>query len=337
MRLLVATPLYPPEPGGPATYVKLIEEGLPAHSIEVEVVKFSDVRHLPHVIRHVAYMWHILTKGKRVDVLYALDVLSVGWPVFFANLMLRKPLVVKMVGDHVWEQGAQRFGIKDTLDDFPRFSFSWHPYLWFLRALQFIVSKAATKIIVPSEYLKRIVMTWGIAKEKIVVIYNGISLPSDIPTYTKKPGEFLIVSAGRRVPWKGFDAIERVAATHDTWKVFIASGLSREETLGHIRAADVFVLNSTYEGLSHVLIEAMTLGTPVVVTRAGGNTELVTDKETGLVIPARDDAALTDALEEVAGHPDEAKARALAGKTRVEDFSVPRMLEATASLLTTTL
>jgi glycosyltransferase involved in cell wall biosynthesis len=136
------------------------------------------------------------------------------------------------------------------------------------------------------------------------------------------------------VPWKGFEAIERVVKLHDdNWAVHIASGVSREEALGWIQAADVFVLNSSYEGFPHVLVEAMTLGTPVVVTRAGGNTALVTHGETGLLVPPGDDAALEAALMNVANDPDSAQERARAAQKRMQDFSLQHMLDVTAGFL----
>src|SRR5262249_34845362 len=153
----IATPLYPPELGGPATYASILMELLPREGVTPVLVKFSDVRHLPKILRHLAYTWRVLRAGKNADALLALDPVSVGWPVLVANMLLRKPLVVKVVGDHVWEQGSQRFGITGPLDTFPRFSPRWHPYLWLLRALQLIVVHNARVVIVPSAYLKSIV------------------------------------------------------------------------------------------------------------------------------------------------------------------------------------
>lgn len=333
MKVVIATPLYPPEIGGPATYAKLLCEGLPQRGIEVELVKFSDVRHLPNAIRQIVYCWKLFSRTYHADLILALDAVSVGWPAYFANLFLHKKFVVKIVGDHIWEQGKQRFGIADNLDTFPRFSWRWHPYLWFLRMLQFRVARSATRVIVPSEYLKKVVMAWGVPEERISVIYNSTDLPAHIPTPDRKENEFLIVSAGRRVPWKGFEAIEQVARKHNNWRVFIASGLPRTEALGWMRAADVFVLNSRYEGFPHALIEAMMLGTPVIATRTGGNTELIEDGRTGILISPDDDAALDRTLATVASDPDAAHARARAAQERAREFSIPRMIEATAALL----
>lgn len=332
MKLVIATPLYPPEIGGPATYAKLLEEGLPGKDIEVELVKFSEVRHLPKLIRHYAYYRRVLKAARLADAVLALDPVSVGLPAMKAAQKARKPFVVKIVGDYAWEQGQQRCGVTETLDAFV----THEQKSFFVRRLQKIqtyVAKSAAKIVVPSEYLKGIVAAWGIPKEKIFVIYNGIEIPEHLPEQHKKEGEFLIVSAGRRVPWKGFEAIERVAKVHSNWRVCIASGLPRIGVLAQIKAADVFVLNSLYEGLSHVLIEAMTLGTPVIATNAGGNATLVVDGETGLLIPPGDDTALEQALISVAQNPVRARERALAAHMRMKDFSVSHMLNATSELM----
>jgi len=342
MKVVIATPLYPPEIGGPATYVKELEEGLPSYGIDVIVVKFSDVRRWPKLLRHYLYYRKILAVANNADAILALDPVSVGLPAMKASKALKKPFVVKIAGDYAWEQGVQRFGVKQNLDDFVK---TEQPSL-FVRKLQAVEARAAaaaTRVIVPSEYLKGIVTEWrspsqgfggpSIQPEKIKVIYNGIELPSHIPTYQKNDGEFLIVSAGRRVPWKGFEAIENVARKHKNWRVFIASGLARAETLGWIKTADVFVLNSQYEGLSHALIEAMSLGTPVVATDVGGNPELIRDGETGLLIPAGDDEALRIALARIAEDPVDAHEKAMAAQEHIRHFSVTAMIDATAKLL----
>src|SRR3990167_6273753 len=118
MKLLIATPLYPPEIGGPATYAKLLLEGLPKKGIEVDLVKFSDVRHLPKIIRHFVYYRRVLKAARSADVVLALDPVSVGLPAMKAAKKADKPFVVKIVGDYAWEQGQQRFGITQNLDEF---------------------------------------------------------------------------------------------------------------------------------------------------------------------------------------------------------------------------
>ena len=333
MKLVIATPLYPPEPGGPATYAKLLEEGLPGKGIEVTLVKFSEVRHLPRLMRHFAYLSRVRRALKGADAVLALDPVSTGLPACLAAWSLRKPFVVKVVGDYAWEQGRQRFGITATLDEFVRERRV--PFLVrFLRKVQAGVANYARVVIVPSEYLKGIVSAWGISEKKIVVIHNGIELPKQVPE-PGRPEGFFVVSSGRRVPWKGFEGIERVVARESGWICRIVSGVSHEEALGWARVADVFVLNSTYEGLAHALIEAMMLGTPVVATAVGGNPELVEDGVTGLLVPAGDDDALHAALKRIADDPAAAHKRAKVARERMQSFSVEAMLDTTATLLKT--
>jgi len=332
MKIVIATPLYPPEIGGPATYAKLLYEGLPEKGIEVELIKFSSVKYLPKFLRHYVYYRHVLRSARSADVILALDPVSVGLPAMYAAKKAEKPYIVKIVGDYAWEQGQQRFGVTQNLDEFVKIKNVPFP-VRVLRRIQTCVARSATHVIVPSEYLKDIVTAWGIQKEKIHVIYNGIELPALIPTHQKDDGEYLIVSGGRRVSWKGFEAIERVAQGHTNWRVFIASGLPRGEVLGWIKAADVFVLNSHYEGLSHMLIEAMMLGTPVIATNTGGNKTLIMHEKTGLLIPPGDDASLREALTIVAHNPGAARERAFAAQKCMDNFSLSRMLDGTAQLL----
>ncbi len=332
MRLVIATPLYPPEIGGPATYSKILENGLPAHGIEVELIKFSEVRHLPKLVRHYAYYRRIVKAARHADAVLALDPVSVGLPAMYAARRAGKSFVVKVVGDYAWEQGTQRFGITQSLDDFVQEKAV--PFaVRVLRWIQTKVALAADRVIVPSDYLKGVVAAWGISEKKIWRIYNGIAIPAHLPAHQKKEGEFLIVSSGRRVPWKGFDAIERVAKQHANWRVFIASGLPRDEALGWVKAADVFVLNSLYEGFPHALVEAMTLGTPVIATNIGGNRELVTQGETGLLVSPGADDSLLSALVTVATKPGAAQEPSLVAQKRMDQFALPHMLQSTARLL----
>ncbi len=328
MRLVLATPLYPPEIGGPATYAKALVEGLPARGIEVELVKFSDVRRWPRFMRHVVYERRLVERLRTADAVLALDPVSTGLPAMRAARAFGKPFFLKIVGDYAWEQGRQRFGVRQTLDEFvetPQRS----PFVRVMQRTQVGVAVAATKIIVPSQYLKKIVTAWGIPEGKIEVIHNGIELPEELPSIPRPDG-FLVVSSGRRVPWKNFEGIERAVAREPEWHLHVASGVVREEALAWTKAADAYVLNSTYEGLPHALIEAMLLGTPVVATAAGGNTELVTDGVTGLLVPVGDDDALHEALRKIQDDPEGARARAAQGRARMAGFSIAAMLDATA-------
>jgi glycosyltransferase involved in cell wall biosynthesis len=66
---------------------------------------------------------------------------------------------------------------------------------------------------------------------------------------------------------------------------------------------DVFTLPSLHEGLSIALLEAMALGTPVVVTSVGGNPEVISHGVDGLLVPPRDPEALAGRIVELLRDP----------------------------------
>jgi glycosyltransferase involved in cell wall biosynthesis len=327
IRILVATGLYPPESGGPATYTKLLEEALPEHGFEVSVLAFRTVRHLPPGVRHVAYFWKCYLRARRADIVFAQDTVSVGLPAALAAKLAAKKFVVRVPGDYAWEQGKQRFGVREDLDDFQHKQYGF--FVGLLRAIQRFVVRSATKVIAPSKYLQSIVAQWG---TNSTVVYNGIELSVSAEIPNQRPEGFLVVSMGRRVPWKGFEALERVC-TKNNWQLFIAENLPRAQALGWVQSADVFVLNSTYEGLSHALLEVMALGTPIVATNVGGNPELLED--TGVLVPPNSDQALEDAIRRVQEDPAAARARAERAQSRVKEFAVDKTVARLAELLKT--
>jgi glycosyltransferase involved in cell wall biosynthesis len=85
---------------------------------------------------------------------------------------------------------------------------------------------------------------------------------------------------------------------------------------------DVFALPSLYEGLSIALVEALAVGTPAVVARSGGVTEVVTHGVNGIVVPPRDSVALADAIVSVLADPSLRQRLVKAGRKRAEDFDI---------------
>jgi len=85
---------------------------------------------------------------------------------------------------------------------------------------------------------------------------------------------------------------------------------------------DLFALPPIHEGLSIALIEALSVGTPAVVTRAGGVAEVVTDGVNAIVVAPRDSAALGEAMLTVLKDPALQQRLSKAGKVRAADFDI---------------
>jgi glycosyltransferase involved in cell wall biosynthesis len=115
--------------------------------------------------------------------------------------------------------------------------------------------------------------------------------------------------------------------------VFLLGDVEHGKLMEYIRAADCFVLNTGYEGLSHQLLEVLAVGTPIVTTNVGGNPKLITDGETGLLVPYDDHDALLQGIDHILREPVFAQHITEAGKAFVASFTVERMVNSTLSVL----
>lgn len=364
---MVTTGLFPPEIGGPATYSKFLEQDLPRFGVSVDVLAFRAVRRYPVGVRHILFFFKVISRGRHADVLYAQDTLSVGLPTALANIFLRKKFILRVPGDHVWEQGTRRFGLSLPLENMPLFSWEWHPYLALMRILQQWVVGQAVVVVVPSKYMVRIVKKWRIDPKKVHLIYNGVEEIKETGNKTVLRGLLnfrgkLLISIGRLVPWKGFrelitvmpklkqrfpniklliigggpdlSLLEKKAETLQLSDDIIFAGeVERDVLIRYIRASDVFVLNSRYEGLSHQILEVMAVGVPVVATDVGGNPEIIEHAKNGYLVKPD---ALPDIEKRVSELLVDVPLRlriTAAAKRTVKHFSNARMVSETASLI----
>jgi glycosyltransferase involved in cell wall biosynthesis len=334
MEILITTGIFPPDIGGPATYVPTIAKALAERGHQVTVLTTSEPENLqwddsiyPFFVSRInrrQKIWlrslkcvaEILRLGRAADVIYAN---GIYFEAAIASKFLRKPLVMKIVGDEAWERSVRRGWTKDNFEDFQQRCQSWQAEL--LKRHRSWVVRQANKVIVPSQYLGNWVVKWGVPAEKIAVIYNAVEIsdkvePLSIPLKTPVKA----VTVGRLVPWKQVDGLiealreipelglvvvgdgperprlERIAQELGvSGRVYFAGQRSKRETLSLMEACDLFVLNSTYEGLPHTVLEAMALGLPVIATALGGTPEVVRDGETGVLVHS-ENKALEEAL-----------------------------------------
>ena len=355
MKITLAAGLYPPEMGGPATYAAMLESELPDRGITINTVPFGWVRHYPKIIRYCVYAWKLWQASKDTNVIYALDPISVGLPALLISRLRRQPFVIRLGGDYAWEQGRVRFGVTDMLDDFLENKKDWPLPVKVLAWLQSFVVSRANRVVAPSKYLKGVIQKWGVQPDKIQVIYSALyplevtGLRDDLRVqlnYTNPT----IVSVGRLVPWKGFRilievvaelrkdypeislvivgdgndkaVLEAQVAKNDLHSCVRFTGRLSKAALGAtIRAADVFVLNTAYEGLAHQLIEVMDIGTPIVTTKAGGNPELITDGVNGFLVEYNNKLELKEAIARVLNHPESRERMTQSARLRSKEFN----------------
>lgn len=99
-------------------------------------------------------------------------------------------------------------------------------------------------------------------------------------------------------------------------------------------AFDAFVLPSLWEGLPNALLEAMSLGLPVIASRVDGVEDVLTDGHDGLLVTPGDPGALAAALARARAHPSEAHRWGEAARQTIASrFSLPRMISAWSEAL----
>jgi glycosyltransferase involved in cell wall biosynthesis len=313
MRIVIASGIYPPDIGGPATYSQLIAREFIKCGIGVKVICYSDKKYGPGdknekfkiirikrnknaLLRYFVYFLHLFKASLNTDVIYAQGSLSAGFPAMWVSKILGKKFVIKIVGDYAWEQGVNQFRIKDLIEEFQNKKYCGKVER--IRQIQKKVCKNANKIIVPSEFLKKIVKGWGINENKIEMIYNAFSKPEKIKS-VKLDGD-VIISGGRLEPWKGMDTLKQImpdlSKENPGFKLIIASKLSHSELMGYLKASKIFVLNTGYEGLSHIILEAIACGLPVITTNVGGNPEVIQNEYNGLLVEYNNKEQIKNAI-----------------------------------------
>lgn len=205
------------------------------------------------------------------------------------------------------------------------------------------------------------------AADKVQVIFNGVDLerfrpaapdPSLRGTLGIPPGGPVVTYVGRLEHGKGPDVfLEAAGRVHaddrGIWFLVAGDGPMRPALEARARAAglpvvfagrrrdllpilhltSVLVVPSRQEAFGRVLIEAMAADVPVVATRVGGIPEVVTDGQTGLLVPPGDPAALSAALLATLRQAETTRARVRAAAAAVRArFSLAEHAERVAAL-----
>lgn len=207
--------------------------------------------------------------------------------------------------------------------------------------LVYVAAHVADVITLVSESEKREVTAHfterSAIRNKLKVIYNGTQ--DRLREYPpEKQSVFTFGVVGRLVIDKGInEAIEAFEAVHtqypDTQLLLIGSGPHetdfkrkasgnpaiiftghQADPLALMAKLDVFMQPTYHEGFSVSLVEACMMQLPIIATRVGGNSEIIRDKQTGLLIRAKNSDELATAMKIL--YTDTKLARQLSGAAR---------------------
>ncbi len=262
---------------------------------------------LGHALRLARYF-----ERERPDIVFA-NLASAEYAAFFAaRLVSSPPPIVPIL------RGADEPGAKST------------------RRRRLLFPTAARLVAVSRGVSENIAAIVDVPPEVgIVTIYNPAFAPEiarhaeaapDHPWF-RDGGPPVVLGVGRLTPQKDFptlvEAFRRVTAEHPCRLLILGEGFGRAELESRIRAlgledrvslpgwadnpwafmarAALFVLSSRYEGLSNVLVEALTCGCPAVSTDCAGSLEILEDPD--LLAPMGDPERLAKAMLRALAHP----------------------------------
>ena len=322
MKILITVGIFPPDIGGPASFVPKIAELYSNSGHDVTVICLTDrkqtdnlnfkvvriLRNQNLLIRWIKTVSQIIRQGYNADLLF---VNGLPMESYIANIFIRKKLIRKIVGDWAWERGMNKKIIDESFDEFQNNKHNLH-----LEIAKFSRGWTATKadlIITPSNHLKNVVKGWGVKENSIKVIYNGTKLKNKPDPIDDQPYDYIkFITVGRLAPWKNIDII--IEALSDYKKTnqnfifyIIGSGpeeiklkklvndldlenfvtftgqLQKDDLNYYLQKSDIYIQASSYEGLPHVILEAMSHSLSIISTPIGGTNEIIQDGKNGWV------------------------------------------------------
>ena len=320
MKILITVGIFPPDIGGPATFVpQLVNYLQNEHNYEIDILTLSESknlkikdelfvnridRNLPLIFRWLSTILTIYKLGKNKDLIF---VNGLGTETTIANIFLKKKIIRKIVGDPVWERAYNKAQTSENFDDFQVKDYGIS--ISFQKKIRNLSIKNSDIIITPSQHLKNFVINLGY-KNKIEIINNGVNIPKKTEKIFKHD-QVSITILSRLVAHKNIEKVieaisdlnnpliklnivgegpempqlKMISLKSDSKENIVFHGKLNREEINHIFLnSDIFVQASNYEGLPHSLLEAMSFGIPVLCTPVGECIEILANEDRGYML-----------------------------------------------------
>ena len=369
MNVLVVSGIWPPDVGGPASHAPHVAAFLAGRGHHVEVLTTAAGRPAPAAYP-VHWVSRAIPKGaihvrtgleaarlaRRADVVYTTGMFgrSAG-----GAALARRPYVIKLTADPAFERARRRGMVGGDVEQFQNADVG--PAIRALRIARDAELRGAAHVFTPSEWLRELVLRWGVADERVSVLPNPAPPLPELPPRDELRAAFgmdgpTLVFAGRLTAQKSLEVALGAVAAAGVALVIAGDGderprldrlagpnvrflgaQPRARVVELFRAADASILSSSWENFPHTVVEALAVGTPVLATMTGGVAEVVTDGVNGLLVPSGDIEALTAAIRRYFADDDLRERLRTNAASSVEDFAPERVfgrLEATLAAVT---
>ncbi|MCX7917538.1 MAG: glycosyltransferase family 4 protein [bacterium] len=281
----------------------------------VKIVQFfiPQIRFIGTIIYYIVLSLYLIFHFKEFDIIQSFFLKHSSFISIIIGKLLKKKVFCRV-------ECSGKFGDIETIKKIP---FS----IIFLKTF-----RIADGIIVLSEEMKNELKSYGFKKEKIFLIPNAVNINRFKPCENKENlktvfgfgNKKLIIYAGRLTKQKGVEYLIRSfekIEIKDKCLLILGEGElkdqlekltyelginncvlflgKKENIVPYLQMSDVFVLTSLAEGLPIVLLEAMACGLPVVVSKVGGNIDVVENGVNGYLVDPQNIYEIKMAIENI--------------------------------------
>lgn len=377
-KVLIATGIFPPDIGGPATMLKALVFALKERGFDTRVLTYSDsvsfakdnvygvCRDGNKIVRYFVYFWKMWQLARWADFMYITDTYSVGYFAYLIKKITGKKYILRFAGDGAWEIATANGWTNDYITDFQENVYNKKIEKIKKRRKAILVN--ADRIIAVCNFLAGLAVKIGANREKIKVIYNSIDF---VRRYGHRAAGLkdrfgkdakIMVYFGRLVPWKGVSAVikimpklinklgnvnflvlgdgperknlkSQVSNLKIGGNVHFLGKIEHNHIADYLKEADVFVLNTDYEGLSHAILEAMDAGAPVITTAVGGNSEIIDNGKDGLLVGYNNEEELFEAAVKILADDNFKKSLIENAKEKLKKFNWEQNIKETIILI----
>ena len=355
MNILITVGIFPPDIGGPASFVPKIANHLINMDNKVKIICLADEENLLLEdeldvlrIRRSTYLpirWFktislIIKHGRKSDILF---VNGLGVEAAIANLYLRKKIVRKIVGDPVWERFYNKKRTSETFDDFQNLKHNLNVRIQKLIRNWSISSSEV--VITPSDHLKEFINRTN-PKTEVLKINNGIEI-TEFKRSKTPLHEFNILINSRLVVQKNIHLVIEAMGSiknHDINLKIIGEGgefarledlitnlkiQNRVKMIGkvennliseYLKTSNLFIQASDYEGLPHSILEAINYEVPILSTEVGGCKDLLDNGDRGFIISSpQNKQQIAEKIDYIYENYDRALTKAVAAKKYIQN------------------